>query len=420
MGALGCASLAGLSGGGDGGVSVDASSHDATMSARDARSDSALGKGDATRRDGGVPDAAMTAHADTGSDAGCTVCNGACVDTTSNASNCGGCNISCRKCTNSYCLNYLDDGDPGQAMTALAFVSPLVYWVGAADGGNNVLTGDIVVPSANPERIVQYLSGAPLALATDHRSLFIGGVGYIGAFAPPSTFTLLDGGLAAVDAGVAYLDAGKVQVANSIAVDDANVYWTDSTQNTVVHMPKTGGPVVTLITEQFGATGITVDSTYVYWVAVGSLFRIAIGSSGVPATLASTTTTGTGPTPLVVVNGVVYYPDTQTGRIVSIEASGGTPIAFAMAQANPTALATDGTSLYWTTNSPSGCGVVMAPLGGGAPVTIGELSQAGIVLPGGIALATGADGGAVSHPTVFVSANVGGVGTLLVLSAPPD
>ena len=406
-GANACASLSGLSGGGSD-ASTDASvPRDATRpeGGRDASTEASLR----------VPDG----RADTADAMPCTTCGGACVDITSDPTNCGGCGVTCRQCTNGYCLNYLDQGDPGQYMPALAFLPPLVYWAGAADGGDDLVTGDVLDASVpKPERVLEMFSTAPLALAADRQSVFVGGAGYLAAFTPPSPLSASDGGLVVLNTGLTYFDAGVVRTANSVAVDDTNVYWSDSTTNAVLEMPKSGGQVVTLVPDQFSVTGVATDSSFVYWLADGSLYRISATGVTTPTTLAAATTTGTGPTPLVVHGGQVYFPDTVGSRILSIFATGGTPIPFATDQPNVTALATDGTSLYWTTNEPTGCALVKQPLAGGVPVTIASFGEADVVLPGGLALSAPPDGGAMGT-TVFVSANISGAGVLLAISPPP-
>jgi hypothetical protein len=139
-----------------------------------------------------------------------------------------------------------------------------------------------------------------------------------------------------------------------------------------------------------------------------------VAGAASPTTLAAVTASGTGPTPLAVSAGEVYFPDTTGSRIVSIFAGGGTPIPFATDQPNVTALATDGTSLYWTTNEPTGCNVVKQALAGGTALTIASFAEAGVVLPGGLALGPGPGG----KPTVFVSANISGSGVLLLVTPP--
>jgi hypothetical protein len=66
--------------------------------------------------------------------------------------------------------------------------------------------------------------------------------------------------------------------ANGVAVDTANIYWTDGTANAVYSRPLTGGATVTLATGQSTPWDIIVDATSVYWTNdanPGSVMRVA-------------------------------------------------------------------------------------------------------------------------------------------------
>jgi len=397
--AAGCVSLAGLTGS-DGGS--DASRHiDATR--------------DTGMLDAGRPDATR----DAGIDA--VVRDGARSDADAVAPSCAS---TCNFCTNGYCAVYFDNSLPGQLITALTSLQPLIYWAAEEDAGYDIVTADAPDGGHNPERLILDFQGAPMALANDRQSIFIGGAGYLATYTPPTTFQLRDSGLANLDSGVVRLEAGA-QTVNGVAVDDNNVYWTDSTLNAVLQMPKHGGQVITLASDQPSLLGLASDSTSVYWLAGSDVLRVAISGGATPQTLTTGTSIAyTGPTPLVVHAGILYYPDTPSGSIMSLLTSGGTGTVFAPGQPKVTALATDGTSLYWTTNDSTGCTVVMQPLnadGADASTTIASFPEPGgvVSLAGGLAVSTSADGGVPpGGPSVFVSATIGSSGVLVVISPP--
>jgi hypothetical protein len=109
----------------------------------------------------------------------------------------------------------------------------------------------------------------------------------------------------------------------TLTMDDSNLYWVNylSDQNDksngdhckVMQAPKNGGPAIMLASDQPTAYwGIAVDATSVYWTVTPSF----------------------------------TYP---TGSIMKVPIGGGTPIALATNQYDPTGLAVDATNVYWTT-----------------------------------------------------------------------
>jgi hypothetical protein len=296
--------------------------------------------------------------------------------------------------------------NPTQTMPALAFVSPFIYWAGAGsppcDRVDDLLTGNS--PSAKTaegyqEQVIAVLSAAPLSLATDSVSLFVGGTGYLASFTPPATLSLNDAGQPPTLQPI-YLDAGTVTLAGAITADETNLYWADWGARAILQMPKAGGEVITLFGSQDDAVGLAVDASRVYWIASKVILSTPIGDTSMESyvqvgSLSSAYVSGA--TPLIVRDPYVYWADPSAGggTIYAVHTSGGSPAALQSNQPNVTALATDGTSLYWTTSNLMGASIVTSPLSGGAPTTIASF-PADTTFPGGFALSA-----ATSPPTVF-------------------
>jgi hypothetical protein len=144
-----------------------------------------------------------------------------------------------------------------------------------------------------------------------------------------SSQTCLEG--ACVDQSTLWLTTGLHQP-YALAVDQQSVYWSDTTDNTINAMPKSGGAIKVLATSQANPTNIALDGSYVYWSnrKGNTIFRVPKDGSAQPALVASTTTPGA----LVVVGSNLYfesgvqdvYPSEQwvlPGQVVPVV--GGTP-----------------------------------------------------------------------------------------------
>jgi hypothetical protein len=87
---------------------------------------------------------------------------------------------------------------------------------------------------------------------------------------------------------ITYL-ATNQQIPRELAVDDANVYWTNFGDGTVVRVPLGGGTATILASGQNQPYGIAVDAANVYWttsVTNGSVMTVPIGG-GTPVVLAA-------------------------------------------------------------------------------------------------------------------------------------
>jgi hypothetical protein len=180
-----------------------------------------------------------------------------------------------------------------------------------------------------------------------------------------------------------------------IVVDAASVYWIeDSSSNSqqpgaIMKMPIGGGSPEVLVApsiDQAIPTGrlgpiLALDTTNVYWVAgggsiYGSVMMVPLGG-GTPVTLSG----GLLPTAIAVDGSHVYW--TTANSLMSVPIDGGPPITLASWNPSPTgnmmgAIALDGTSVYWTEGTVAGPNVatpdaalLRAPATGGSSTTLG-------------------------------------------------
>ena len=77
-----------------------------------------------------------------------------------------------------------------------------------------------------------------------------------------------------------------------------------------------GGAPITIASSPFGAVGIAVDATSVYWATVGA--------------------------------------NDRDGTVMKVPKGGGTTTTLALAQSQPQWIAVDATSVYWTTGVSGG------------------------------------------------------------------
>jgi hypothetical protein len=178
-----------------------------------------------------------------------------------------------------------------------------------------------------------------------------------------------------------------------IAVDGTNVYWTDdvgTNSSTLRAVPVGGGTTATVASN--APEGVAVDANNVYWAAgpatpnSGAIMKMP-KSGGTPVALASGLASPLG----IAVNSTsVFWTDFTNGLIMSVPIAGGAPVTVASNQSRPFAIAADNTSVYWNNDDTSpqftGNGSVMkAPVGGGAPVTLASaqrISRGAIAIDG--------------------------------------
>jgi hypothetical protein len=131
------------------------------------------------------------------------------------------------------------------------------------------------------------------------------------------------------DAGAASDDAGGATFATgqndpvSIALDGANLYWTNTgtTANSfadgaIMTVPTSGGTPKVLAASQASPANLAVDGHDVYWTNSGTLAN--------------------------------RYTD---GAVMRVPVGGGTPTLLASGQDSPVGVAVDASNVYWTTAS---------------------------------------------------------------------
>jgi hypothetical protein len=189
--------------------------------------------------------------------------------------------------------------------------------------------------SGTPTEIVSnFVEG--MGLAVDATSIYFAGPGLMKA--------PLGGGSASVLAASS---------AYEIALDDANVYWTDDT-GFVLAVPKAGGSYTQLATGQ-GPAGIAVDGTNVYYTTSdGTVWKVAKDGSSPAVALANDA--GNEPWGIAVDATDVYYVTNEKGTVEKVPIAGGCATILASGQAEPQGIAVDGSNVYWTN---AGDGTVM-------------------------------------------------------------
>ena len=245
--------------------------------------------------------------------------------------------------------------------------------------------------------------------------------------------------------------------AMALAIDAANVYWTDSPTGsgfTVYAASKTGGTPRALATLPYappnpgtpGASGIAVDSSAAYVLGLGNtpgpcsggIMNCAPGYViRVPLDGAASTTLATreaGPSAIAVdatsVYWVdegpdVYYPgDSQSqGAVVSAPLAGGSVTTLATRQTDPRGLFVQGSTLYWVDDD----GMILAmPTSGGSPKAVTRSDQLlqgmavdaeGLYLDEAGSIETIQPAGGMPTTIATANANYSGIGAGIALDA---
>ena len=140
-----------------------------------------------------------------------------------------------------------------------------------------------------------------------------------------------------------------------IAVDDTNVYWSNTAWLTagagsIMKVPKGGGPAEAIAEGLSAPRAIALDATHVYWANQGSSPMFTDGSvtrapkgGGAPETIASGER---GPYGVVVIGSAVYWT-AATAVMRKVVGDPGAPAPVATNQARPLDIVAVGKTLYW-------------------------------------------------------------------------
>ena len=182
--------------------------------------------------------------------------------------------------------------------------------------------------------------------------------------------------------GGAAVQLAAVTTAWAIATDGVNVYATEySTAGGVFSVPVGGGATTTLASAQGRPCSIAVGAPGSGWVYFANQYSGDVSKAAIDGSVSKIFAMGQGAPPGVAADTVnVYWTDgSSPGTVKQGTAGGGVPIVIASGQPFPLAITTDATNVYWTNqgNTMNGDGsVMMVPKDGGAAITIADAQTA--------------------------------------------
>jgi hypothetical protein len=156
-----------------------------------------------------------------------------------------------------------------------------------------------------------------------------------------------------------------------IAVDETNVYWTDSSADAVIALPLAGRVQATLAAGQANPAPVAAYEGDVYWSEGAGLLRVS--ASGGPVVTAVPGADGA----FVIAAGEVFWAvgdaTTNTEPIVERRLSGGATVTVAAGPYSVLSFAVGAAAIYWTGSLSSSSETpteVSVPLGGGEVTTL--------------------------------------------------
>jgi hypothetical protein len=189
----------------------------------------------------------------------------------------------------------------------------------------------------------------------------------------------------------------------ALAIEGADLYWTDGQDNAVLTVAKGGGAPTTLASGLQNPGRIAVDGTGVYFVdAQNTAIESIALDGGTPTTLASFPDCSI--SGLAIDTTTVYWSDLILNAILSVPKAGGAPVTLFQETGSSvhaiSSLAIDDASIYWL-DSATGA-VSSVPKAGGAAKVLTDKAAS----PGGIV---------VDDTDVYYSQTASGPATLFSL-----
>jgi hypothetical protein len=297
-------------------------------------------------------------------------CAGVCVDTATDANNCGGCGTACPQgiaCTAGAC----ECPDAG-TVCAAACTDTSTDVANCGTCGQACAAGAACAGGAcacPPGQTV--CSGTCVDLTSDDNNCGACGHGCLGGACTASVCQ-------------PFVLASHI-LPYDIAVEGGTVYWTDWADQfagSVMTVPVSGGTPSTLVSGLDDAEALAVNGTDVYWCSVIGVANPGSFVSSVPLSGGAHDALGAGAS-ILVLDATSVYGAAGT-YIWRMPLDGGSMTTLVSNQATITGLAVDSTSVYWTTaNTSAAPGTLMQmPLGGGASTTLasGLASQGSVAV----------------------------------------
>ena len=204
------------------------------------------------------------------------LCGGACIDVMMDVNHCGSCTKTCKDgCSAGRCYTTLVQPSNSAPVTNFAVNATHVFFVNRTDGKLSRIPRGGGTPTVLATG--QYYAGQ-MALDADNLYWLDGGN------------VLSPGGVIKMPlAGGTYTEFVTGEPSPICMVLDAtNVYWSDYSPHFIKKVPKAGGDVVVLVSEDNAdrASNLAIDSKNLYWTSLvggGTVFKLPLAGTSVAA-----------------------------------------------------------------------------------------------------------------------------------------